>query len=92
MTLSGGGFPPLPFTFGDVKMRFYAFGDSVYMFSREEFAKAWLKDKRAIQKIGVSRQTAFQWCRGETYPNESRAGLICELVPEVMKFVGKVPT
>ena len=92
MTLSGGGIPPPSPFISEKKMKFYAFGDSVYMFSREEFAKAWLKDKRAIQKIGVSRQTAFQWCRGETYPNESRAGLICELVPEVMKFVGKVPT
>lgn len=72
-------------------MRFYAFGDSVFMFSREAFARAWLKDKKTIQRIGVSRQTAFQWCRGEAYPNEARAGLIHEVAPEVMKFVGKVP-
>jgi hypothetical protein len=72
-------------------MRFYVFGDSVYMFSREEFAKAWLRDKRTIQKVGISRQTAFQWCNGETHPNEARAGLIRELVPDAMKLVGKVP-
>jgi len=73
-------------------MKFYAFGDSVYMFSREAFATAWVRDKKTIQKIGVSRQTAFQWCRGETYPNEARAVLIRDIAPDVMKFVGKVPT
>jgi predicted DNA-binding transcriptional regulator AlpA len=73
-------------------MKFYAFDGSVYMFSREEFAKAWLKDKKTIQKIGVSRQTAFQWCRGDAFPTEERAGLVREIAPDALKFVGRVPT
>lgn len=71
--------------------RFYAVGDRVYYFSRAKFERALQNNRRLPQQIGISRQAAHQYCRGELSPRADRAVLIYDLAPSCMIYIGKLP-
>lgn len=71
--------------------KFFVLDDKVYWFDRIAFAKAWLRDRRLSQRIGISRQAAHLYCRGALSPKRDRAVLLREVCPKALVLVGPMP-